>query len=186
MQETDENLYFRYLTNGDSEDLRILLERYSESLTLFINGYVHNMEDAEELMLDAFAIVASGMSRFKGKSSFKTWLFAIGRNLAFKHIKRHRIQIEPLNEETVQAEEQAEAELKLLKEERNAMFYSALKQLNPDYRQAIYLVYFEDMSIEEAALVMGKGRKQFYNLVSRARASMKRILERMGISDEEF
>ena len=51
--ETDERVYQRWL-DGDEDALRILLERFRESLTCFIMGYVHSMDDAEELMLDTF------------------------------------------------------------------------------------------------------------------------------------
>ena len=40
------------------------------------------MEDAEELMMDSFAEVAAGRTLFSGRSSFKTWLFAVARNKA--------------------------------------------------------------------------------------------------------
>ena len=50
MNETDELVYSRFLTEGNEQDLKILLLRHRESLTLFLNGYVHNMNDAEELM----------------------------------------------------------------------------------------------------------------------------------------
>lgn len=42
------------------------------------------MEDAEDIMLYAFAEAASGTAVFSGRSSFKTWLFSIGRNQARK------------------------------------------------------------------------------------------------------
>ena len=184
MNETDEKLYRRFLERGESDDLRILLERYNESLTLFINGFVHSMEDAEELMLDTFAIAASGTSRFRGNSTFKTWLFGIGRNLALKHLKKHRISEVPINEETLGKTYHEDLGLSLLSKERNAKLYRALSELNPDYRQALYLIYFEDMSTEEAASVMGKNKKQFYNLVSRGKTALKGVLERMGIDDE--
>ena len=72
--EKDELIYRRFLTSGKENDLRILLERHREGLVLFLMGYVGNEEDAEELMMDAFAVVASRTSTFSGKSSFKTWL----------------------------------------------------------------------------------------------------------------
>ncbi len=52
MTEKDEVLYNRFLANRHEADFRVLLERDRESLTLFLYGYVHNMEDAEEVMLD--------------------------------------------------------------------------------------------------------------------------------------
>ena len=89
-RETDEIIYSRFLKDGKSDDLRQLLERHRESLTLFIYGFVRNMEDAEDIMLNAFAVTASGGAAFSGKSSFKTWLFGIARNLARKHIRKTR------------------------------------------------------------------------------------------------
>ena len=188
MNESDEKLYRRYLEKGDSDDLRVLLERYNESLTLFLYGFVHNMEDAEELMMDAFAVAASGTSRFNGKSSFKTWLYAIGRNLALKHLRKHHVQSVPLNEQTTGMDPDTgqEPDLGILKKEENARLYRALKQLNPDYRQALFLIYFEDMDHEEAARVMNKNKKQIYNLVTRGRAALKDILEKTGEDDEKY
>ena len=51
--EQDEIIYTRFLRNRDENDLRILLERYKEKLTLFIFGYVNNAEDAEDAAEDA-------------------------------------------------------------------------------------------------------------------------------------
>ena len=186
MNETDEKLYMRFLENGDSDDLRVLLERYNESLTLFIYGFIHDMEDAEELMLDAFAVAASGTARFRNRSSFRTWLFAIGRNLALKHLRKQKVQAMPIHEEIMTEDHHSDLGLEMLRKERDAMLYSALEQLNPDYRQALYLLYFEDMTADEAAAVMGKNKKQFYNLTNRGKAALKSILERMGMIDEEI
>ncbi|MBO5994714.1 MAG: RNA polymerase sigma factor [Firmicutes bacterium] len=188
MNETDEKLYMRFLKKRDSDDLRVLLERYKESLTLFIYGYVHDMEDAEELMLDTFAVAASGTSHFGGRSSFKTWLFAIGRNQAMKHLRKHRFQAGTLYEENTVTgtDPEQDPDLNILRKERNANLYRALNQLNPDYRQALYLVFFEGMDHDEAARAMGKTKKQLYNLVTRGKASLKSILERMGVDPDSY
>ena len=69
MNETDELVYSRFLTEGNEQDLKILLLRHRESLTLFLNGYVHNMDDAEEIMLDSFAIIASGTTKYTAKGN---------------------------------------------------------------------------------------------------------------------
>ena len=68
MHETDEQIYSRFLAEGCEDDLRILLERHRDGLILFLFSFVHNMEDAEELMLDAFAEAAAGAG-FSGRSS---------------------------------------------------------------------------------------------------------------------
>ena len=179
MQESDEALYAQYLRTGDNESLKILLERHRESLTLFLYGYVRNMEDAEELMMDAYALAASGTSRFDGRSSFKTWLYGIGRHMAFRHLRKRRIRTLPADENT--ADPGADTDLKLLREERDRSLYAALLQLKEEYRQVLYLLYFEGAGAEEAAEIMKKTRKQIYNLTARGKAELKETLERMGI-----
>ena len=50
----DESLYRQYL-NGDDEGLNALMKKYGDPLTLYIDGYLHDVHEAEELMLDVFA-----------------------------------------------------------------------------------------------------------------------------------
>ncbi|MCR4804269.1 MAG: RNA polymerase sigma factor [Clostridia bacterium] len=176
MRETDEQLYSRFLAEGNSADLAELLERHRDSLTLFLFGIVHDMEDAEDLMLDAFAHAASG-ARFSGRSSFKTWLFSIGKNLAYMHLRKRR----PFLQHRDAADEASPSpELSILKEERKQQLYQAIQKLHEDYRQILILLYFEDMSCEEAGRVMGKNRRQVYHLADRGKAALKTELERMG------
>jgi len=184
MYETDEQLYSRFLEREDSRDLASLLERHGESLTLFLYGYVHSMDDAEELMLDSFAVAAAGRSRFHGHSSFKTWLFSIGRNLALSALRRRKIAFEPLDVREDTSEESPD--MQFLQEERNRQLYSALSALNDEYRQVLFLLYLEGMSSEEAARVMGKSKKQIYNLAERGRKSLKETLKRMGFDDKDY
>lgn len=177
--ESDEIIYSRFLKDGDSEDLRVLLERHRESLTLFIYGFVRNMDDAEDIMLNTFATAAAGGSAFSGKSSFKTWLFGIGRNLARKHMWKQRFHLGMTD--TLDDSGLAEAEDELIKGESNRELYSAMSRLPDDYRNALYLVYFEDMSHDDVARVMHKTKKQVYNLVFRGKQSLKELLEEAEI-----
>ena len=182
MNETDEALYERYLFCGDEGAFRQLLEKYRESLTLFLDGYIHNIQDAEDLMIDCFAVAASGTSKFRGKSSFKTWLYGIGRNLAKNHLRKHRV---PTNEYSEDVAVQP-ADFDILREERHSQLYAALSNIGVDYRQTLYLVYFEELSEAETAAVLGKSRKQVYNLVSRGKKALKTELEKMGFDYAQY
>ena len=77
-------------------------------------------------------------------------------------------------------------EFDILKNERNRQLYSALEKLKPQYREILILVYFEDMTHEEAGRVMHKNRKQIYNLVQRGQKALKDQLERMGFNNEGY
>lgn len=183
MAETDELIYKRYMKDHDEADLLILLERHRESLVLFLYSIVHNMDDAEELMLDTYAEIAAGGS-FSGKSSFKTWLFSIGKHKALMSLRKKTIWYK--TEEDIEDELTPPPELEILNEERNHQLFKALGCLNKEYRQVLILLYFEEMSMEEAARVMGKNRKQIYNLSDRGRKALKGELERMGFAYAQF
>ncbi|MBP5332406.1 MAG: sigma-70 family RNA polymerase sigma factor [Lachnospiraceae bacterium] len=186
--ETDEALFYRYLDNNENAALKILLERYREDLAFFICGFVRNMTDAEDIMMDAFALAASGTAKFAGKSSFKTWLFAIGRNLALKHLRKKHFLFFSLNDdrfsetgsemgETVAARDGL-PETEILRNERNRQLYEAMNKISPEYRQVLHLTYFEEMGNDEVAFVMKKNKKQVYNLIARGKQALKDVLQR--------
>ncbi|MBO4750942.1 MAG: sigma-70 family RNA polymerase sigma factor [Lachnospiraceae bacterium] len=201
MSEADGQLYLRFLKEGDKEALRVLYETYKDGLTLFLCGLVGSMDDAEELMMDTFAVLASGTARYaeKRESSFKTWLFAIGKNQARMHLRKHREILIDLQEEennlsdaqsvgdmpqkartqggwqTAIAADQPESAL--LDNERNAALWGAMKTLPSNYEQVLYLTYFENMTTNEIARVMKKTVKQVYNLSARAKIALKEVLE---------
>ena len=188
MYETDEIIYRRFLKYRNADDLRQLFERHRESLILFLIGYVGNVDDAEELMMDAFAVAASGTSSFSGKSSFKTWLFGIARNQAGTFLRKQRfvfpVSDEPESESILRTEDTPE--LTILQEEEKRQLYQALETLPEDYRQVLYLLYFEQMSREEACIVMKKTKKQLYNLAERGRKALRDALERMGFDYAQY
>lgn len=191
-RQTDEELYGKSC-DGDNEALKELLSRYDETLMLFLYAIVGNYEDAEELELDAFAAAVSKTSRFHGYSSFKTWLFAIARKLALKSMRRHSLLLYRDAEQAVSAgknnpddSEVPQPELRLLRIEQRREIFDAMEELNTEYRESLYLTYFEDMKLEEVALAMGRTKRQISDLLYRGRQSLKIVLERRGIHDAEL
>ena len=51
----DESLYRQYLS-GDDAGLEALMKKYGDPLTLYINGYLHDVHEAEDLMIELFPI----------------------------------------------------------------------------------------------------------------------------------
>ncbi|MCR5282341.1 MAG: RNA polymerase sigma factor [Lachnospiraceae bacterium] len=177
-KETDEVLYKRFLVQRREEDLAILLDRHKDGLILFLNGYVHNLDDAEELTLDAFAQAASGRSLFAGKSSFRTWLYSIGKNKALMYLRKKRPHV--TLSEAGELSTGHHPELELIREEQFRALYLAMEDLKEDYRRILFLLYFEEVSYDEAARIMGKSKKQVYHLAQRGKDALKTTLERNG------
>ena len=77
-------------------------------------------------------------------------------------------------------------ELDILKEERDRQLYNALDGLKSEYRQILILLYFEGMTHEQAAKVMGKTKRQTYHLAGRGKQALKEKLERMGFDYAQY
>lgn len=176
---------YRRFLGGDDRGLAELVEAYKDGLILYLNGYVNNIFAAEELAEDTFFRLIVKKPRFSGKSSFKTWLYAIGRNVAVDELRRHRRCIPAADVEECRRETQCMEEA-YLGEERRRVVHRALSALSPDYRAVVWLVYFEGFSGREAAVILKKSDRQIRNLLYRAKQALRAKLEQEGIFDEEF
>ena len=65
-----------------------------------------------------------------------------------------------------------------IRKERERELHEALGRLHEDYRTVLHLIYFEDMSYEQAGRIMKKNIKQIENLAYRARISLRKELEK--------
>ena len=70
---SDEAAYRRYLS-GEEKAADLLAERYGDALTLYINGYIKDIHEAEDLMIEAFAQLFAKERLIGGKGSFKAYL----------------------------------------------------------------------------------------------------------------
>ena len=175
--------YRRFLA-GDENAFVEIVDEYRESLIFFLYRYVGDLHAAEDLAEDVFVEVLLHPKRFRFQCALKTWLFTIGHNKAVDFLRKtSRLQVVPLDE----AERLAEVsnlEDAVLDSEEKRLLNGALGEISEDYRMALHLVYFEDLSHEEAARVMKKKRKQVENLVYRGKQSLRKILEREGYENE--
>jgi len=178
---------YRRFLDGDDKGIAEIVGDYKDGLILYLNGYVNNIFIAEELTEDTFFRLITKKPRFSGKSTFKSWLYAIGRNVAVDFI-RHNFKLvnTPIEDlENYLCEEQS-LERSYIKEESKIIVHRALSKLNSDYRNILWLVYFEGFSNREAATAMKKSDRQIKNLLYRAKQSLKSKLEKEGFVYEEL
>lgn len=172
---------YRRFLDGDETGLNEIVEMYGDNLMYFINGLVKNIDMAEDLMEDTFMELVVHKHHFREESSFKTYLFKIGRNKALNALKRNRIYAE-LDTDIEDIEKLEET---IITNDKNRHIKEAMSKLKDDYSTVIHLLYFEDMSYEEISKIMKKTNKQIKNLAYRARNSLKEVLEKEGFSYEE-
>ena len=170
---------YRRFLDGDVTGLAEIIGEYREGLILFVNGIVHDLHDAEDITEDTFVRLLVKTPAFSGKSSFKTWLYSIAHNIALdylKSLKNGRLSAGTDCGGIGYVEEDVESAY--IKEENALRLHGIIKTLPDDYRQVLYLTYFENFDNASAAKIMKKNKRQIENLVYRAKKALKaRLLE---------
>ena len=178
--------YYQDYLDGHDDALIDIVSEYKDGLILYLNSYIRNIHLAEDLVEDTFFRLITKRPRYSGKSSFKSWLYAIGRNVAIDYI-RHNSKMLHTPVEEVKSDKLIEASLEksYLKEERKLTIHRLMQSLNEDYRNVLWLIYFEEFSHKEVSLIMKKSDRQLKNLLYRAKQSLKSKMEEEGLNDEE-
>ena len=172
---------YRRFLNGDESAFDEIMKELFDNLVFFVDRYVHDIHAAEDIAIDAFSDLVVNKHRYNFKVTLKTYLFMLGRSRALNYIKHRKvIDFVELTEAEKTSSEQETLEEIVLADERKRVVNNALNALTDDMRVVVHLIYFEDMSYDEAAKVMKKNRKQVDNLLYRAKKELRIILGKDG------
>lgn len=172
--------YRRYL-DGDEDAFGEIVKEYFDKLVFFVNRYVCDFPAAEDIAVDVFARLLIDKNKYNFRVSMKTYLFMLGRSRALDYLKhRGKLQTVELSEAGHLPSDAPLPEALLLADERRCAVNTAVSKLSKDLRLVIHLIYFEEMSCDEAARVLKKNKKQVYNLLYRAKKELRTILGKEG------
>ena len=172
---------YRRFLDGDESAFDEIMKELFDNLVFFIDRYVHDIHAAEDIAIDAFSDLVVNKHRYNFKVTLKTYLFMLGRSRALNYIKHRKvINFVELTEADNTLAEQETLEEIILSDERKRIVNNALNSLTDDMRVVVHLIYFEDLSYDEAAKVMKKNRKQVDNLLYRAKKELRIILGKDG------
>lgn len=180
-----ENAYERFL-EGDERALLELIREYREGLTMFLTSYVHDLNTADELCGEVFIQLVLKKPKFRGGSSFKTFLYGVGRNLALQYLRHNKNQKTVTFEDNSEIVSDANPVHAVLDDERKIALHRALGKIKREYAEALWLTYFEELSIKEIARIMKKSPSAVKSLSHRAKQALKAELEKEGFSYEDL
>ena len=172
---------YRRFLDGDESAFDEVMKELFDKLVFFIDRYVNDIHAAEDIAIDVFSDLVVNKHRYNFKVTLKTYLFMLGRSRALNYIKHRKIiEFTSLEQASGISAEQETLEKAVLDDERKQAVSRALNSLPEDMRVVIHLIYFEELSYEEAARVMKKNRKQIDNLLYRAKHKLRIILGKDG------
>src|SRR5467141_5005140 len=173
---------------GDGQAFEVLIRRYQRRTLAVVRRFTRIQEDAEDIVQQSFQKAFVHLHKFEGKSSFSTWLTRIAINEALMLLRRGRslreLSINDLsgNEETElgleMPDSRAGPESAFLQGERNRILSAAMNKLRPGIRKAIELRELGELSIEEAAQVMGLSVAAVKGRVFHGRRKLHQVLKR--------
>ena len=128
-------------------------------------------------------VIVVRRKKFREGAKFRTWLYTVARNRAIDYVRKYGRQRTLSGLENVLMGMNGEDAL--LARQRNETLYICLQQLPEQYKEVLYLNYFDGFSVKEICHILKKNEKQVYNLLSRARSTLKEILVKEGYHENE-
>lgn len=172
---------YRRFLDGDESAFDEIMKEMFDNLVFFIDRYVHDVHAAEDIAIDTFSDLVVNRRRYNFKVTLKTYVFMLGRSRALNYIKhRKKLTFEELSEAENVSDDREILEESVLTDELKRTVNDALGKLSEEMHTVVHLVYFEELTYEEAAKVMKKSRKQVDNLLYRAKKELRNILGKDG------
>jgi RNA polymerase sigma-70 factor (ECF subfamily) len=178
---------------GDEKAYAELMQRYKKPVYHMILKMVRNVDDAEDLTIEAFAKAFKNLKKFNPEFTFSTWLFRIATNNCIDFIRKKKLDTMSISNtfkddhgdsvdidiKDANLNPQEEA----IKSEKVEIIQTIVTKLPPKYQVLVKLRYFEELSYEEIAAELGaplgtvkaqlhRARELLYDLIKNRKDSI--------------
>lgn len=152
-----------------NQEAERLLEEYGNAILRLAYSYLHQMEDAEDVLQETIIQYIKNSPSFENASHEKAWLMRVAINISKNKIQyRKRHTAIELDEEL------------FVEEEKDLKFvWEAVKNLPIKYSEVIHLFYHEGYSTAQIAQLLAKNETTIRSLLHRGRGKLKIILREM-------
>jgi len=159
--------------------LAALIEVHYAAIYRLAWRLIGTREDAQDVAQDVCVKLAGAVRSFRGEAGFATWLYRVAYNTAIDHIRaRERLRRGERPDVVVlfqgRAAQSAEADL------AGAELWEEVRRLPPQQRDAVILIYAEDLTHAEAAAIMGCTEKTVSWHLHEARKRLRARLDAVG------
>lgn len=173
---------------GEDRAFTTLMRRHKAGVFGFVRRYVGDADSAVDVVQETFVAAWRALERFDGRRPFSVWLRAIALNKCRDRARRLAVRRFILGEKDDQsAEAQARpdphptGEAQVLSAERRATLQKAIDKLPQKLKEPLLLTYFDELSQQEAAELLGVTIKTVETRVYRARQRLAELLAATSI-----
>ncbi len=165
--------------DGSDQDLYLLWQKYEERLYRICRLRLGNEFDSEMAMGKILEKFLVGFPKFKGKSSFKTYLYTIANNVIVDFLRKRSNDPKMVNIETIGDIPNHLPENSLSAEIVN----QTINRLKPIFQAVLIYHYYENLSFKEIGKILGKKEAAVRKLAQRAREEFYRLYKKFGKED---
>ena len=177
---SEDDLYDKEATENDRKsdeeierEAEEILDTIGNSILRLALSYLHNIEDAEDILQETMIKFVTVRPVFESESHRKAWLMRVASNLAKNRIDYNRVRdTMELNEEIV-----GEVQEDLDKGDEYKAIWDAVRSLPVHQREAIHLFYQEGYSTAEIAQITGRREATVRSDLKRARDKLREMLK---------
>lgn len=177
---SEDDLYDKEATENDRKsdeeierEAEEILDTIGNSILRLALSYLHNIEDAEDILQETMIKFVTVRPVFESESHRKAWLMRVASNLAKNRIDYNRVRdTMELNEEIV-----GEVQEDLDKGDEYKAIWDAVRSLPVHQREAIHLFYQEGYSTAEIARITGRREATVRSDLKRARDKLREMLK---------
>jgi RNA polymerase sigma-70 factor (ECF subfamily) len=158
---------------GDQEAVHFLYVRFGPDLRRYVNSFVQDHHEAEDIVQNVFAKLITAISSYEQKDvPFKAWILRVARNAALDHLRTRRA----IPTEDLRASEPDDSEIDA---ERRHDLRHAFKRLPEDQREVLVLRHIVGLSPLEIADALGRSESSVHGLHHRGRRMLQSNLREL-------
>ena len=190
-----DNLLINSALHGDQAAYALLVQRYKEGLTLYVNEFVGNLKNAEgiielaeepqDIVQEAFHKAFQALETYSPQYRFSTWLFNIARNIAIDYARKRKITIgaslTPDNIHTlanIGSGIRNSPEDKLISSQEYRTLIEMINSLEPKYREPAILRFIKEYEYNEIAQELNLGLNTVKTRLKRAKEILMKMLSK--------
>lgn len=144
-----------------------LLKEYGNPVLRLAYSYLHNMQDAEDILQETLIRYLQSAPVFESSEHEKAWLLRVAANLSKNRIDYNRLRETDELDERLQQEEREDL----------TFVWEAVRELPQHYREVIHLYYYEGYSTKEVAKILQSRESTVRSNLKRGREKLKAVLK---------
>ncbi|MDX1904510.1 MAG: sigma-70 family RNA polymerase sigma factor [Thermonemataceae bacterium] len=146
--------------NGEQSAFAELMKRHNRALFYTILKMIRNVDDAEDLTIEAFAKAFKNLDKFKQEYTFSTWLFRIATNNCIDFLRKKKMNTFSINnlynndngdEVNLDIADESNPQEEAIKSQKITLMQNLVSKLPAKYRKLVTLRYFDEMAYQEIA-----------------------------------